>query len=76
MRCLSHEDHRAPLRDARLHTPQQAVLQIVAEATPKETSTDKIERVLNALVKDQKTRQRIDRPQERLAVTLARPLVC
>ena len=59
-----------------LHTPQQAVLQIVAEATPKETSTDKIERVLNALIKDQKTRARIDRPQERPAATLARPLVC
>jgi hypothetical protein len=29
-----------------LHTPQTAVLQIVAEAKPKETSIDKIERVL------------------------------
>jgi hypothetical protein len=29
-----------------LHTPQQAVLQIVDSATPKETTTEKIERVL------------------------------
>jgi hypothetical protein len=29
-----------------LSTPQQAVLQIVDSATPKETTTDKIERVL------------------------------
>jgi hypothetical protein len=29
-----------------LHTPQQAVLQIVDSTTPKETTTDKIERVL------------------------------
>jgi hypothetical protein len=28
-----------------LHTPQNAVLQIVDEAKPKETSTDRIERV-------------------------------
>ena len=30
-----------------LHAPQTAVLKIVDDATPKETSTDKIERVLN-----------------------------
>ena len=29
-----------------LHTPQTAVLQIVDEAKPRETSTDRIERVL------------------------------
>jgi hypothetical protein len=29
-----------------LHTPQSAVLQIVDETKPKETSIDKIERVL------------------------------
>jgi hypothetical protein len=32
-----------------LHALQTAVLQIVDEATPKETSTDRIERVLNEL---------------------------
>jgi hypothetical protein len=37
-----------------LHTPQTAVLQIVDEARPKETSTDRIERVLNELLEDQK----------------------
>jgi hypothetical protein len=37
-----------------LHTPQTAVLQIVEESTSKETWIDKIERVLNALVVDQK----------------------
>jgi hypothetical protein len=37
-----------------LHAPQTAVLKIVDEATPKETSTDRIERVLNALIEDQK----------------------
>lgn len=35
-----------------LHTPQVHTLQIVAEATPRETSTDKIERALNALLAD------------------------
>jgi hypothetical protein len=38
----------------RLHTPQTAVLQIVDEARPKETSTDRVERVLNALIEDRK----------------------
>jgi hypothetical protein len=33
-----------------LHVLQTAVLQIVDEATPKETSTDRIERVLNELI--------------------------
>lgn len=37
-----------------LHAPQTAVLKIVAEATPRETSTDKIERALNALIEDQR----------------------
>ncbi len=37
-----------------LHAPQTAVLKIVDEATPKETSTDKIERALQALIEDQK----------------------
>jgi transposase len=32
-----------------LHAPQRAVLQIVDEAAPKETSTDRIERALNLL---------------------------
>jgi hypothetical protein len=32
-----------------LHTPQQAVLQIVDSATPNETTTEKIERVLREL---------------------------
>jgi hypothetical protein len=32
------------------HAPQTAVLQIVDEATPKETSTDRIERVLAEFV--------------------------
>jgi hypothetical protein len=32
-----------------LHAPQTAVLQIVDEATPKEISTDRIERALNEL---------------------------
>jgi hypothetical protein len=36
-----------------LHTPQTAV-KIVEEAVPKETSTDKIERALNALLEDQR----------------------
>jgi hypothetical protein len=33
---------------------QTAALQIVDEATPKETDIDKIERVFNALIEDQK----------------------
>jgi hypothetical protein len=45
MQRLGHQDHRAPLRDARsIHAA--AALQIVANAAPKETSTDRIERVL------------------------------
>jgi len=35
-----------------LHTPQTAVLQIVDEAKPRETSTDKIEAALNKLLAD------------------------
>jgi hypothetical protein len=35
-------------------TPQTAELQIVDETRPQETSTDRIERVLNALIEDQK----------------------
>jgi hypothetical protein len=37
-----------------LYAPQTAVLKIVDEATPRETSTDKIERALNALIEDQR----------------------
>jgi hypothetical protein len=37
-----------------LHTPQTAVLQIVETSAPKETSTDRIERALNALLIEQK----------------------
>jgi hypothetical protein len=37
-----------------LHTPQTAVLQIIDEATPKETSTDRIERVLAELCAQKK----------------------
>ncbi len=37
-----------------LHTPQTAVLQIVDEATPKETSTDRIERALAELAAQKK----------------------
>jgi hypothetical protein len=37
-----------------LHAPQTAVLKIVDEATPKETSTDRIERVLNELCAQKK----------------------
>jgi hypothetical protein len=37
-----------------LSTPQTAVLQIVVEATPKDTGTDRIARALNALIEDQK----------------------
>jgi hypothetical protein len=36
-----------------LHTPQTAVVQLVAEV-PKATSTDRIEAALNALIKDQR----------------------
>lgn len=36
-----------------LHVPQTAVLKIVEEAAPRETSIDKIERALNALIEDQ-----------------------
>ncbi|HEY2529415.1 MAG TPA: hypothetical protein VGJ20_15945 [Xanthobacteraceae bacterium] len=35
-----------------LHTPQTAVLQIVDSATPRESSTDKIEAVLARLIQD------------------------
>jgi hypothetical protein len=35
-----------------LHTPQTAVLQIVDEAKPRQTSTDRIEAALNALLTD------------------------
>jgi hypothetical protein len=35
-----------------LHTPQTAALKIVADARPQETSTDRIERALNALLTD------------------------
>jgi hypothetical protein len=41
-----------------LHMPQTAVLQIVDETTPKETSTDRIERVLA----DLRPRRRTSRP--------------
>lgn len=37
-----------------LHAPQTAVLKIVEESTPRETSTDRIERALNALLEDQR----------------------
>jgi hypothetical protein len=37
-----------------LHTPQTAVLQIVNEATPKETSIDEIESVFNELCAQKK----------------------
>jgi hypothetical protein len=33
-----------------LHVPQTVVLKIVEDSAPKETSTDRIERVLNALL--------------------------
>lgn len=36
-----------------LHTPQTTALQIVEAAAPKETSIDKIEAALNALLEDQ-----------------------
>jgi hypothetical protein len=35
-----------------LHVPQTAVLKMVEEATPRETSTDKIEAALNRLLED------------------------
>jgi hypothetical protein len=37
-----------------LHTPQTAVLQIVDQAKPAETSTDRIERVLAELTAESK----------------------
>jgi hypothetical protein len=37
-----------------LHVPQTSVLKIVDEAKPVETSTDRLERVLNALIEDQR----------------------
>jgi hypothetical protein len=37
-----------------LHAPQTAVLQIVTEATPEETSTDRIERALAELCAQKK----------------------
>jgi hypothetical protein len=37
-----------------LHAPQTATLQIIEANAPKETSTDRIERALNALIEDQK----------------------
>jgi hypothetical protein len=35
-----------------LHAPQEAVLRIIEESRPKETSTDRIEAALNALIED------------------------
>jgi hypothetical protein len=46
---LGHEDHRTKIVMLGLHTPQTAVLKMVDEATPKETSIDNIERVLAEL---------------------------
>ena len=37
-----------------LHVPQTAVLKIVGDVTPRETSTDRIERALNALLEEQR----------------------
>jgi len=37
-----------------LHAPQEAVLRIVEESAPRETSTDRIERAINALIEDQR----------------------
>ena len=37
-----------------LHAPQTVVLKIVEDAGPNETTTDKIERALDALLEDQK----------------------
>lgn len=42
-----------------LHTPQLHTLQIVDATTPKQTSTDRLEAALNALVED----QRSERPE-------------
>jgi len=53
-----------------LHTPQTAVLQIVDEAKPRETGIDKIERVLNALVEDQRKKSK---PVEEAQVVEPRP---
>jgi hypothetical protein len=41
-----------------LHAPQTAVLQIIAEQQPKQTSTDKIEVASNALLADQRKDRR------------------
>jgi hypothetical protein len=38
-----------------LHTPQTAVVQIAEAERPKETSTDRIEAALNALIADQRS---------------------
>jgi transposase len=74
VRCPGHQDYRA--RCVMLSTPQTAVLQIVDEVRPRETSTDRIERVLNALIEDQKEtiRPPIDCRRERSATTSAAPL--
>jgi hypothetical protein len=45
-----------------LHTPQTATLQIVGEVRPKETSTDRIEAALNALLTDQRNGGGGDKP--------------
>jgi hypothetical protein len=37
-----------------LHAPQEAVLRIIEESRPKETSTDRIEAALNALIEDRR----------------------
>jgi hypothetical protein len=37
-----------------LRAPETAILRIVEESRPRETSTDRIERVLNALIEDQR----------------------
>jgi hypothetical protein len=44
-----------------LHTPQTAVMQLVAEV-PKKTSTDRIEAALNALLEDQRKDGGSDKP--------------
>jgi hypothetical protein len=48
------------------HVPETAVLKIIEEATPRETSTDKIEAALNRLLEDpngrRTTRPRIKQP--------------
>jgi len=53
MRRPGDEDHRAQMRDA-WFTHAAAVLQIVDEVKPKETSTDRIERVLDELCAEKK----------------------